>query len=241
MQIPGDGFGNPEVHGGALHAAQFAGGDGLGVIGVKEAGGQRQHLIHGGIGMLMTPEVEIAVVGHVEHGVLIADRVIADVQAAFGIQAVGDPDNGIAGEALIAVGAVQFQGDGGVGVGNQLPHSLEIEIGAGMEVVVVFVGGQGIVFAVQAEGRALNAIGVAANCGTQTAAAHSVADTVVTAQNNVSQVSLFVGNQQGDQGGAVVGDVSGDAATRYCVQAGFLAGWQNAEIFFHGNCSFHFS
>lgn len=241
VQIPGDGLGDPEVHGSALHAAQFAGGNGLGVIGVEETGGQRQHLIHGGIGVLVAPEVEVAVIGHVEYGVLIADRVIADVQAAFGIQTVGDANLGVAGEALIAVGTAQFQRDGGVGVGNQFPHSLEIEIGAGMEVVAVFVGGQGIVFAVQAEGRTLNAVGVAAYCGAQTAAAHGVADTVVAAQNNVSQVTLFVGNQQGNQGGAVVGDVSGDAATRYCVQAGFLTGWQNAKIFFHGNCSFHFS
>ena len=38
-----------------------------------------------------------------------------------------------------------------------------------------------------------------------------------------------------------LGDGSGNAAAGYGIEAGFFAGWQNAETFFHEKSSFHFS
>lgn len=241
MQVPGDWLGRPEIHRRSLHAALFAGGNILGVRRGEEPAGQGQHLLHGGIGVLVAAQIEVAVVSEVEHGVLVTDSIVYDVQAAGGIQRIGHADLGISGKALIAVGAVQLQNDFGAGVGNELPKPLEIEVGAGVQIVAVFVGRQAAVFVSKTEGRALNAVGAASDGCAQTAVAVCVAYAVVKAQHHVSQIAGAVGNQQGDQRRTVVSNPSGDAAAGYCVEAGFLTGWQNAEKFSHGNCSFHFS
>ena len=101
-----DGLGAPEIHGRAFHAAHFAGGDAFVIGNGKHPGRQHQQLIHGSAGVIVTGKIKIAVVGQVEDGVLVADGIIGDVQSAGGIEHVGHVDGSVAGEALIAVGAV---------------------------------------------------------------------------------------------------------------------------------------
>ena len=241
MKLLTDGLGTAEVHGGALHAPLFPGGDGLGIVGVKEPGGHGQQLLHGRVGVSLPPEVKIAVVCQIEHGVLVALGIVDDVHAAGGIQAVGHPDVRVSGEALVAVGAVQAEGDGGVGGGNQGPHPFEVHIRAGVEVVAVFIGGQMDDLFAQGEGGSRNPVGVPAYGSTQAGVARGIASAVIVAQHHIGKGSLLVGYQKAHKGRAVVSDLGGDPATRYGIEGGFLAGWQNAEIFSHGNDSFHFS
>ena len=60
--ISADGLGTAEIHGGALYTAQFTGGNILGIIGVKEPAGNHQNLIHGGIRLFVTGQIEVAVI-----------------------------------------------------------------------------------------------------------------------------------------------------------------------------------
>ena len=50
-------------------------------------------------------------IGQIEHGVPVGYGIIYNVQTAVGIQTVGDADDGVSGEALVTVGAVQFKSD----------------------------------------------------------------------------------------------------------------------------------
>ena len=241
VELLADGLGTAEVHGGALYAPLFPGGDGLGIVGVKEPGGHGQQLLHGGVGVSLPPEVKIAVVCQVEHGVLVALGIVDDMHSTGGVQTVGHPDVRVSGEALVTMGAVQAEGDGSVGGGNQGPHPFEVHIRAGVEAVAVFVGGQMDSLLAQGEGGSRDPVGAPAYGSTQAGAARGIARAIVIAQHHIGKGSLLVGYQKAHKGCAVVGDLGGDPATGYGVEGGFLAGWQNAEIFSHGNDSFHFS
>ena len=110
--VLGNGLGAAEIHGGARHTSQLAGGDILGIIGIEEPAGDGQQLLHGGVGLFVTCQVEIAVVGEVEHRIPVGDGIIDDVQAAVVIQGVSHIHGGIAGVALISMGAVKPEGEG---------------------------------------------------------------------------------------------------------------------------------
>ena len=162
-----DGLGAAEIHRGAFDTAQFAGGDILGIVGIEEPAGNGEDLIHGSIYLFVACQVEVAVVGEIEDGILIADGFIDDVQTLVIIQGIGDTDGGVAGEALIAVGAEQLQGHGSVSDFYGLPHPLEEKVGTGMEVVVSFVFGHLVNSAVQDKAGTLRTVGIAAHGGTQ--------------------------------------------------------------------------
>ena len=237
-----DGLGGAEIHGRPRNAAQFTGGDIFGIIGVEETAGDGQKLIHGGIRLFVAGQIEIAVVGEIEDGILVAGGIVHDVQAILLVQRIGHPDNGIARETLVAVGAVQFQSDGGPGVRYRRPHPLEEEVRAGVQVVSALVGSQAVRFTAQFKGGALQTVGVAANGSAQCrAVGGAVAVAVIIAQDHVRKLTVPVGDQQADKGCTVIGDRCGEAATGYCVQGSGFSGGQNAESFFHENGSFHFS
>ena len=231
--IPANGLCGAEIEGGALHTALLAGGDVGGVIGAEEPAGDGQQLVHGSLGVVVARQVEVAVVGGIKDGILIAVGVVDDVQGAVGVQLIGDPDHGVAGEALVAIGTVQAEGDGIIGNELHIPQPLMPAVGAGMEGVAVFVVGEADNLAVQRKGCTGNAVGTAAHGGAEVAAALPVAVDVVVAKDHVSHTAVLVGGPQADQGGAVVGDVSGDTAAGDGVQGCLLTIGQGAERFCH--------
>ena len=93
----------------------------------------------------------------------------------------------------------------------------------------------------QGEGGSRDSVGVPAYGSTQAGIARGIACAVVVAQHHIGKGSLLVGYQKAHKGRAVVSDLGGDPATGYGIEGGLLTRWQNAEIFSHGNGSFHFS
>ena len=212
LNVLTNGLGHPEVHGGAPHAAHFTGGDALGIGNAEGAGGQHQQLVYGGLSVCFACQIEIAVVGEVKDGVPVAHSIIGNVQAAGFVQAVGHVNGGVAGVALVSGGAVQAEGDAGVGAGGDRPQPGVVEVGAGMEVVAVFVGGQAVFPPAQGKGAALDAVGTAPHNRAEEAAARQVVRRVVIAQDNVNHVAVCIGHKDTDQGCAQVGYGGGDAA-----------------------------
>ena len=125
--VTADGLGFPEIEGRADDAAQLTGGDVGSIIGIKETAGNGQLLMNCGIHIFLTSQIEIAVVGHVENGILVSHGIIADVQSLISFQSVGHADNGSAGEALITAGAVETQGNRIFGMLFHLPEA-QVEI-----------------------------------------------------------------------------------------------------------------
>ena len=189
----------------------------------------------------MSRQIEIAVVGEIEYGVLIAGGLIENVQRSIRFQGVGDLNDGVPGETLIAVGAGKLQRDGAFRVGNQLPQPAEEKVRAGVEVVAALIGGHMVGFPVQIEGRALEPVGVPTHGSAETGAVScAVALTVVVAQHHVGEDAVPVGDQQRNQRRAGICDGGGQLTTGYCVEKGLFAGGQSAERFFHEKVSFHF-
>ena len=162
------------------------------------------------------------------------------MQSALRIQAVSNPDGGLAGDALVTGGTDQLQSNGVLGVENDRPQSGMEKVGAGVEVVGAFVGLHPDGHIPQREGAAADAVGIAAHHAAQEAGALPVAVGILAAKHYVGNVPVFVGNQQTDQGGTVVGDGCGELTAGYGVQEGFFPGGQNAESFLHKNAPFDF-
>ena len=233
IDVPADGLGAAEIHGGTLHPSQFAGGDAFCITGVEEPGGEGQQLLHGGIHLFLACQIEVAVVGEIEHGIPVGNGIIHDVQTAAVVQAVGDLDGGLSGETLVSGGADELQCDGFFRVGKDRPEAGMVAVRAGMEVVGAFVGCQPDGHISQGEGAACDAVGAAAHGGTQEAAALPVTVGIVAAQYHVCHLSPGIGYVQVHQGGTVVSDGGSELAAGYGVQEGFFSGRQNAERFLH--------
>ena len=180
-------------------------------------------------------------VRHIKYGILVAEGIVADVQTALVIQRIGHLDGGVAGEALVAVGAVQTEGDGRFCVLHHLPQPQVIEVRAAVKIVAPFIGGDVVGFSCQGKAGVLQTVGVAAHGGTQTGTlAGAVAVAVIIAKHHICIIAVGIGNHQGHKGSTVIRDGSTQTAAADPVQAGFLAGGQIAEKFFHGKVSLHF-
>ena len=233
VDILADGLCLAEVEGSTLGVALLAGGDVGGVAGAEIAAGDGQQLLHGQVGMVVASQIEVAVVGQVEDGGAVALALVGDVQGAHAVQLIADTDEGTAGEALVAFGQVQPQGDGAVADEFHMPQALVEAVGAAVEGGGVLVGGQVEGLAIQLEGSVCDAVCAAAHSGAKVALALPVAVDVVVAQDHVGHAAVLVGDPQADQSGAVIGDVSGDAAAGDGVQGSFLTIGQGAERFCH--------
>ena len=233
--IPADGLGTAEIHGSKRDVPELSGGDIFRIIGIEEPAGNGENLIYGAVRLFLTRQIEVAVVGQIENGIPVADCFIGDVQPAGIVQPVGDPDHCVAGEALIPLGTLKLQRNGIFGVGQHLPHPLVEKVRAAVEVVVSFVGGQGIDNTADLYGGTLNPVCVPADDGAQKRAVRgAVAVAVVIAKHHVRHVAHGVGNQQIHKSPAVIGDGGRQSTAGYGVQIGLLAGGKNAEKFFHG-------
>ena len=235
-----DGLCLPEVHGGTLYLAQFAGGNALGIIRGEVTAGEAQELVHG-VELFMACQVEVAVVGQVEDGVLIAGGFIFNVQRTSGVQRVGHHDAGLAGETLVAIGAFQTEGNGLSTVEIHMPQAQMEEVGAAVEVVGVFVGGELDGLAIDAKGSTLDAVCISAHGGTEEAVAGGVAFCAVVAQDHVCGGAILVGNDQGNEGSTIICNFCHQSTTRYGVQMGFLTGEGKTKRFLHIQAPFIFA
>ena len=232
IDVLADGLGLTEVHGGAFNVPQLAGGDAFCIVGSEVTAGESQQLVHG-VELFVASQVEVAVVGQVEDGVFVGNGIVFNVQAAVIVQGVGNIDAGLAGETLIAVGADQTEGDGLVAVENHGPQPQMEVVGAAVEIICIFVGGERYGFVADPEGRALDAVGAAAHGGTEETVALGVAFCTVIAQNHVGGIAVFVGNDQGHKMCAIVGDLCHKSTTGYGIQMGLLTGRGHTERFLH--------
>ena len=231
--IPPDSLGFAEVHGGTGDTSDFAGGNAFVVRYGKDPAGDGENLLHCLFGLILACQIEIAVVGQIEDGILIADTVVDNVQTAPGIQGVSYPNLRLAGEALVTLGRNQLQGDGIRFVGDHIPHTDVVIFRTAVEIVFAFVGNEGIGLAAEAEATALDAVGASAYDGAKEAGVPQIAGAVVIAQNHIVNVTVLVRNVQGYQCRAEVGDLGGDAAAGDGIEEGFSAAWQSTEGCFH--------
>ena len=237
--IPADGLGGTEVHGRAFHLGQLAGGDGVGIGSGEVTGGHTKDLIQRTLRLVMTGQVEVAVVGHIEHGVLVTDAVVDDLQGAGSFQRVGHMDHRVAGVALVAVGAVKAQLNAALGMADHLPEPVFVAIGAAVEAVfAVVIDGQLIGLAVHGEGCAADTVGIAAHDGAEVGGAGGIFLGGIEAQDHICHIAGSIGYQQLDDGSAVVRNFRGETAAGDGVQVCLLSVGTLAKKLFHSWLSF---
>ena len=147
----------------------------------------------------MTCQIEIGVVGHVEDRIRVAHAVIGNVQGAGGLQGIGDLNLGLTGETLVAVGAGQGQGQSRLRMLLHLPHAVAIAI-AGVEIVAVIIGFQGVGAAVEGKVGLADAVGITANGGTQKYGACGITGCIIITQHHIVSIAVPIGYKQIHQG-----------------------------------------
>ncbi len=130
----------------------------------RELLGRDRHLVAEDVGTRRTAQVEIGMIGEVDDGGTVCLRAILEPQRIAPGDDIGHLEGDSAGEALIAVRTDVTKGKarfGPVGAIDDAPHRLVESDPSAMEAVVAVVLGQAIFAAVEDEGRAANAIGIA--------------------------------------------------------------------------------
>ena len=210
VDVPANGLGNPKVHGSPGNLPLFTGGD-IGFIRRgKKPGGHGKALLHSLLRLVMTCQIEIAVVGEIEHRILIADGSIGDTQGIALLQGVFDANLGISREALVAVGAFKTKGDGILFCPEHFPNAVFVKIIATVEIVfhvVVFV--QLIGPALQRKGCAAGAVGISAHHCAEKRAAFAVVSGIIEAQHHIRQLSIPIRNEKLYQCSTQIGNFGG--------------------------------
>ncbi len=237
--IPANGLGNPEIKGRAFHTAILTGGDGFGVGHGEETAGDGHDLIHSLLGMLVTGQVEVGMVGQVKHSILIGYSIIGNVQSAVAFQSVGDPDGGIAGEALVAVGAKKAHANGIFLMVDDPPDPVLIGFKAAVQIVLAtIVLVQNVMTTVEGETGMAHTVGVSAHHGTGVGAAFNIVLRIIKAQNHVGDLAGAVRNQELYNGSPQITDDCCQTAAGDGIQVSLLATGQNAKNFFHNVYAF---
>ena len=160
----------------------------------------------------MAVQVEIAVVGQIDDGLLLGDATVVDPDGVFIGEGVGHGNVHSTGVALVAVGAVEAEGDGIFGGLLDLPDPEAPEIQTAVQVVGAVVHRQLVELALQGELALADPVGVPAHGGAEEGTGGAlVAGGIVIAQNHV-QEALFRGNQHMEIPSSVVffGDTEGN-------------------------------
>ena len=185
----------PQVHGGALHRSELPGGDGAGDRG-GVARGRQLDVLSRHRAALVARQIEVGVIGQVAQGVPVALGPVADGQPGLR-QGVGHLDRQVSGVALLAVGALEGQGEAVLRLLLHRPDLLVKAPGAAVEVVLPVVGRQRVLRPVQGEGGPADAVAVPADEGADVLVLLPVVLQGVKAQHHVHRISLPVRGRPG--------------------------------------------
>ena len=193
-----------EIERGARHRSPLAGGNQGGTDRGEAGGVQRDHIAHH-VARVIARQVEIAVVGQVQHRGLAGRGFVLQPQLVVFVQCVGRGDLELAGKAFLAIGADVAQHHLRVrpaGDGVDLPHPLVEAPKAPMQRVRPVIGGERIGLAVQGELALGNAVGIASHRRAEIVGMAEIFLGTVIAQGDVGLVTGLVGHDQRLQRGA---------------------------------------
>ena len=178
-------------------------GDGLGVrlcVGVRID----PHLLVQDSARALPCKVEVAVVGHVEKGILLWHSVIVDLHLIVPCQSVGDCDIHFSRVSLISVRAVKTQHDVILPVLFHSPHPLAVEVHAAVEIVSIVIFVQLIRPSIQLKGGASDAVGHSSHDSSEKFVSGLISSRIIIAKNYIDQLSFPVRHKHLHQSGAVI-------------------------------------
>ena len=222
-----DGLGLAEVHRRALHALDFARGDIEFVARCEAVGIDVHHLVEG-ILRRVAAQVEIGVIGHVDHGLLVGRGLKGDVERVVAFHGVGGLGLHRAGETVVAVGRGEREHHARVGAALDVVYLVDpARVAAPVQTVAVVVVAQGVLFATGGEPCPLDAVGVAAHGRTvvrRRVERVGILRDVVVAQHHVGGLAVLVGHGDRHHPAAIVGEAHFHAvAVVQCHEFGLLA------------------
>ena len=196
--VPAQGLFGGEVEGGAGGGRAHGGGDAVIADGGVAPGGQPEGVAHG---VAAAVEVEVAVVGDVAEGGLVAGGLVAQGEPPP-VQSAGNPQGQRAGKAPLAVGGDVPQGHGALPGLQHAEHPVAEARGPAVELLGPLVGLQRHPPPVDEAGGPGDAVGVPPHSGPQVAAADLVVLHPVEAQHHVHRPARPVRDPEGPQGRA---------------------------------------
>ncbi len=193
-----------------VHRQDLARGEQFVVDRRVEVAGQPQVLLEDGTGAVPR-EVEVGVMHHVDDRRLRGHDFHRDVERPPS-KGVGRGDLASSREAHLSGSAAGAERDAGLDWLGR-PHAPIPPLSTAVEVVVTLVAVDAVVLALQAEPASRDPIAVTADGGAEVVGRRLVCSCVVEAEDDVTDVAVAIGNPQGHQPGAVVGQPQGDAGT----------------------------
>ena len=153
---------------------------------------------------VLTIQIEIRMVGQIDDGVLVAQRLIVDAQSTFIIKGIAHRHQQIARVAFFPIAAQS--GKGQAVLPHCCPPQAAMEAGRSpMQVVLSIVDCQLIGLAVEHKTSAGNAVGMTSRYTAQAGGLPLIRRCVVTAQHNVLQRTLSVMHQQRNHRCSIIG------------------------------------
>ena len=163
--------------------------------------------------MTRAGQVEIGVIGQVDHGRFVAGGLVGNAQLVVVIQAVGHAGKKIARITLVAVRAEKAEADGGrVGVDRLLlPNVLVKSARAAVQAVGRIVDRELVIFPGQLEFSEGDPVAVTADDRAQVGGLAQVGGEPVAAEGHVVELSVAVGHDDSHHRRAVIHDADADA------------------------------
>lgn len=168
-------------------------------------GGDRQHMVENRM-LGVARQVEIGVIGHIDHRRTVGSRLVADVDGIVVRQPVDDLRRDGARESCIAVGRMQRQGER-LRIGPLcLAETILPSVGPAVQTVAEVVHRQAHRVAVEHEPSAGDAVGITADRRAEIRRDVAVIVDVVEAEHHVAQHTRAVGHHDRDDARTEIGD-----------------------------------
>src|SRR5512146_22174 len=149
-------------------------------------------------------------VSQVDNGILVGGGGVINLQLILAGQGVNDLSREVAGITLFPVAAQVGELQGGSAVAGgflRRPQTFIESDGAAMQAVVAVIAGKSAGDAIESEPAMGDAIGEAANDGAKVSPVGFIAGERLVAEDDIGKLASTVGNQQIDDGAAIVGNV----------------------------------
>ena len=153
----------------------------------------------------MACQVEVAVVCHVDNGILIAASLIVDFYGVLIGQGIRNGHFKVSRESLVSVRAHQNEGNGAVIRLFYVPEAVIVSVRAAVQVVVVLIFCQLVCFSVQFKCWSRDTVSVSSDGGSKMASVGLIAGYGVKSKDNVSLLSILIRNENRYQMCAVIG------------------------------------
>ena len=198
-------FSFTEIHGRTFYRADLSGWNRLFICRGKRICIQNNGMAQSA-SALMSVQIEIAVIGHINDCIFIRHRLIMDRQRIILIQAVSHVHIQSTRIPLVAVRAVKAECDMVISAVRDLPHPFIIVVKTAVQIVSVIIFIQFVGHTVDHNRRSADPVCVSSHRCSDRISALLISGNIIEPQHHIHRLPAFSFHQDTDQGCAVIAD-----------------------------------